>query len=82
MKLRSNIITIKDWHFNPAKRSHRFRCQGCGKLVEDGSALVIERRGKTSHGYHADCFEGSSAGKAALVREAERQLGEQPVYYR
>ena len=82
MRLRSNIITIPNWTFNAAKRKHRFRCQVCAKLVGDGSTLIIERRGKSSHGFHADCFDGSFEAVAALAREAERQSPEQPVRYR
>jgi hypothetical protein len=31
----------------------------------------VERRGRSSHGYHADCFNGLAA-EAALARDAER----------
>ena len=64
-------MTIANWSHNPARRKSRFRCQACAKLVADGTTLVIERRGKSSHGYHADCFDGAS-GQAAMAREAER----------
>lgn len=74
MKLRPNIFTIEGWQHNPARRKSRFRCQGCAKLVDDGSTLVIERRGKSSHGYHAECFHGAAAD-AALERQAERLAG-------
>lgn len=73
MKARSNIFTINNWVFNSSKRSHRFRCQVCSKLIEDGSTVTIERRGKSSHGYHIECFNDSFAGQAALARENERK---------
>ena len=72
MKLRSNIFAIENWVYNPARRKCRYRCQTCMKLVPDGSHLVVERRGKTSHGYHSDCFNSSFEGVAALARETER----------
>lgn len=65
-----NIFAIENWIHNPARRKSRYRCQGCSKLVADGSHLVVERRGKASHGYHNECFDGF-AGQAALAREAE-----------
>lgn len=73
MQPRPNIFTINNWAFNPSKRSHRFRCQVCSRLIEDGSTLTVERRGKASHGYHAECFNSSLAGQAALARENDRQ---------
>lgn len=72
MKLRPNIFTIANYRFDPKRRKHRFRCQACCKAVADGEALTVERRGKSSHGYHADCFETSVAGAAAIAREVER----------
>jgi hypothetical protein len=74
MKLRSNIIAIENWSHDKARRKSRFRCNACSKLVADGSALVIERRGTSSHGYHAECFNGPAA-EAALARDAERLAG-------
>jgi len=53
-------IEIPNWIHNPAKRKHRFRCQGCAKLIADGSTVIIERRPGGAHGYHKDCLTGHS----------------------
>lgn len=68
------LIRIDDWRHEPRKRRRRFRCQECQRLIGDGTRVVIERRGKSSHGYHAACFDAALAGprpsnaKAALAR--------------
>ena len=72
---RPNILTIRKWVHDPKRRKSRFRCQGCGKLVADGSTLMVERRGASSHGYHADCFYTSAAGQAALERDCDHLFG-------
>lgn len=51
---------IQNWTHNPAKRKSRFRCQGCAKLIADGSTVVIERRPGGAHGYHKHCLTGLS----------------------
>lgn len=76
---RPNVITIRDWVHDPKRRKSRFRCQGCAKIIEDGAMLVIERRGKTSHGYHSDCFHASSAGASARSRDYERLFSNNPA---
>lgn len=77
MKPRSNLITILGWVHNPKRRAHRFRCQGCARIIADGSDIIIERRGGSSHGYHQRCFT-SMAGHAAALRDQEHLNGQQP----
>jgi hypothetical protein len=71
MRQKPNVFTIRAWRFDPKRRAHRFRCQGCAKLIADGSDVVLEKRGRSSHGYHAECFTGLAA-EAALARDDER----------
>jgi hypothetical protein len=71
MRPRSNVYTLRDWCYDPKRRAHRFRCQGCARVIDDHTDVVVERRGRSSHGYHADCFNGLAA-EAALARDAER----------
>jgi hypothetical protein len=70
MKPRATVIEITGWVHDPKRRGARFRCQGCAKLIADGSDIVIERRHAGAHGYHAGCFKGEAA-EAALARQAE-----------
>ena len=56
----TQVFNIANWTHNPAKRKARFRCQECACIIEDGNDILIERRGKSSHGYHTDCFENST----------------------
>ncbi len=65
-------FTITNWTHNPARRKHRFRCQTCARVIADGSDVVIERRGRSSHGYHAECFTG-------LNREAVEARSRSPL---
>lgn len=74
-KPRPNIFTIENWVHDPKRRKHRFRCAECQKLVDDGTTLIVERRGTSSHGYHGDCFHTGQAGAAAAAREFERLNG-------
>ena len=58
---------ITDWSHNPARRKHRFRCQVCDRIIGDGADVVIEKRGKSSHGYHTDCFKDGGIFRDAVV---------------
>ena len=70
MRRQSNVFTISNYAFDPKRRKHRFRCQGCHKVIMDGGNVTLERRGGSSHGYHAECFTGLTA-EAALLRNEE-----------
>lgn len=71
MTTNKTVIELTNWVHNPRLRKRRFRCQTCMRLIADGSDVVIERRPRGAHGYHADCFTGMNA-RAALARQAER----------
>ena len=62
------IFEIKNWSHDPKRRKHRFRCMECDKIISDGTDVVIERRGKSSHGYHKQCFGSGLSSQAALAR--------------
>lgn len=73
MKPRPNLFTVSNWTHDPKFRTSRFRCQTCACVIADGGDVVIERRGKSSHGYHAECFaKGGPAATAARLREEAR----------
>jgi len=71
MKPLPRIFTITGWTHDPHRRKHRWRCQGCQRVIEDGSDVTVERRGRASHGYHSECFKTSSGGYAARLRDHE-----------
>ena len=66
------LFQIKNWQHNPRRRKHRFRCQQCSKIIEDGLDIVIERRGKSSHGYHVSCFCKQDESRGAIARNPEK----------
>jgi hypothetical protein len=72
MKRAPTVFTVRAWVFDPKRRAHRFRCQGCAKIIQDGGDVVMERRGKSTHGYHAMCFTGLAAEAATLRSEEQR----------
>lgn len=68
------LFSIKNWQHNPHRRKHRFRCQQCQIIIKDGSDLVIEKRGKSSHGYHLACFCKQDQSRGAIARNPENAL--------
>jgi hypothetical protein len=63
----TTVFEITNWKHEPAKRGHRFRCQGCMKLIADGSDVTIEKRPGGAHGYHSACFKGLNAEAALAI---------------
>ena len=57
------LIFIRWWTYDPSRRNRRYRCVTCGKIVEDGSSIVIERVHGTSNtrsrAYHRKCWDAT-----------------------
>lgn len=70
----TSIFTIDNYQHQPARRKHRFRCQVCQRLIDDGDTAVVERRPGGAHGYHGDCWAvGGINVQAAKARAARKQ---------
>ena len=73
----ARVFTIENWHHDPKRRKHRWRCQECQRIIDDGHDVTVERRGNSSHGYHRSCFSAAltstlpSNARAAVMRAAE-----------
>jgi hypothetical protein len=79
---------ISNWVHNPARRKHRWRCVNCGRLVQDGSDVVVEKRGTRinsggygmgSLGFHAECWDADdhySGGKSGVLARNNKSTEE------
>lgn len=81
MKPAPRIFTIRNWTHDPKRRLHRWRCQECMSVIKNGCDVVVERRGRSSHGYHLTCFEAAVASPlpsnaAEVIARASRDAAQ------
>ncbi len=72
---------ISNWAHDPSKRKHRWRCSTCGRIIQDGSDVVVERRGSRTRrghwgqswamgslGFHGDCWDNADGDAGVMAR--------------
>jgi len=70
----SSTFQISNWVHDPKKRKHRWKCRICGSVIQDGSDVIVERRGVRkgmgSMGFHTTCWN-EIGGDVGVVARAE-----------